>query len=358
MISLTAAQRAGLTQHRTEAWRYDLLDLQDRKIGQLETVTGGSFDLSIHNTIRTGGRLSCTPPAGIDWLRVRIQPWYTATAGGQQISWPVGVFIPAAPGTKHTGTGKSIDLELYDKLLVLDQDKTEETYSVPAGTLVTNRVKELLASAGETRDAVVDSSETLRSPMVWEAGESKLRIVNDLLAAINYFSIAADGHGIFYAGPYVAPGSRGTAWTFTDDAASIYSPEFEHDADTFNVPNKYVAISRSDGEVPALTTTATNEDPASPYSYQGRGRWITTVETDVEATSQAVLNAIGVRRLRELGAVTSTWEVRHALIPIDLNDAVTFARQAEGIEVRAVIQKMTISTDVGALVSTTLREVS
>ncbi|WNN93667.1 minor tail protein [Arthrobacter phage CallinAllBarbz] len=357
MMLLDEAQSLALSGHRSESWRFDVLDLADQKIGELDGVTEGSFDFSTFATIKSSGSITCVAPA-VDWLRVRVQPWYTMTALGQSVSWPIGVFIPASPGVDYSAPGGVQTLELYDKLLILDQDRTDGTYSVSAGAVVTDVVRGILRGVGETRDAITDSAEKLKSAMVWEADTSKLKIVNELLDAINYFSLWADGHGVFHAAPYVAPGGRGIAWEFADDEHGIYSPDFTLDADTFNVPNRVVQVSTSDGETPALIGEARNEDPASPYSYNNRGRWITRVETEVEATSQAVLDALAQRRLVELSAVTETYEIEHALIPLELNDAVRLTRTAEEIQTGAVVQKMTISTAVGALVRSTLRGVS
>lgn len=357
MMLLDELQAAAMSEHRTEAWRYDVLDLADKKIGELDGVSGGNFDFSVASTIRSGGSLTCNA-AGLDWLRLRIQPWYTMTALRQTISWPIGVFLPASPGTKYSEPGGVQTVELYDKLLVLDQDRTDGTYAVPAGSKVTDVIRGILVGIGEVRDAITDSPETLNSAMTFEADTSKLKIINELLDAINYFSLSVDGAGVFHAAPYVAPGGRGIAWEFADNEKGLYLPDFSLDADTFNVPNKVIQVSTSDGTTPALIAEARNENPDSPFSYNQRGRWITRTETEVEATSQTVLNKIAQRRLSELSGVTESYEIEHAFIPLDLNDAVRFISEAEGKRTGAVVQNMSISTEVGSLMKTNLRGVA
>lgn len=348
-----------LTGHRDEAWRVDLLTLDDAPLGTLDGVEDGSFDYSIFDTIRSGGSLTVTGAAGVDWHRVRLQPWYTLTdpATGSAHAWPAGVFIPAAPKDQHSDTATTVAVELYDKLLVLDQDKVLTTYTVDAGTVVTAAVRELVLSAGEEKIALTDSTETLSVPMVWEAGTTKLRIINDLLAAINYLSLWVDGHGVFRADPYVDPQARPVRWEHVDDDESIHSPDFTHDADGFNVPNVVVCIASTDGEEEPAVATARNEDPASPWSYQSRGRWIVHVETDVDASSAEVLGQIAARRLVELSQVTSTFELEHAWLPQDLNDAVVLRNEKADIQTRCVVQKFSVSMGTGDLVTTTLRAV-
>lgn len=345
-----------LTSHRSESWRVELLNLSDTGLGQLDGVAGGEFTFNVNNAIRGGGSLDYKGEP-IDWLRHRVQPWYRIQAGTTTFEWPLGVFIPAAPSTQYGAMGGVQSIELYDKTLILSQDAVDTTYSVPAGTVVTDVIRALLVSIGETHIAITDSPETLSTSMVFEAGVSKLRIINDLLDAINYFSIWVDGLGTFRADPYRRPSDRLRRFGFIDDEKSIYSPDFTHDFDTFEIPNKVILIGQSDGEEAAMTSVASNVDVNSPFSYQSRGRWITRVEEGVEATSQAVLDSLATRRLMDGQTVGSTFDIRHAPIELTFNDAVGFRRDAEGVNVLATVESISYSMSTGALCSTKLREV-
>ena len=269
--------------------------------------------------------------------------------------WPLGVFLPSAPVARHDATGRGWDVELLDKLVVLDQDKTDGSYSLPAGTMVTAAVQEVIASAGETRTAITASAETLTAGMVWEAGTSKLRICNDLLAAINYFSLRCDGSGRYVAAPYQAPRNRTPAWDFAAGDRAVHSATFTRDEDLAKVPNKVVLVSSASSDVPALVSVVANLDPASRFSEFARGRWIVHTETGVEATSQAVLDALAARRLTELSSATATLEIQHAFLPLALNDVVRF--NTGGVDAVGVVQKTRIPLEPGGLTTTTIREV-
>lgn len=351
---------------RRESWRWDVLSLTDSPVGSLDGVTEGRLEFSIFNTIRSGGSLTWAgdPLAIPDWNNLRVQPYYTATfPDGSSVSWPLGVFLPAAPTVEHDDDGATVSVELYDKLLILDQDVVEQTYRVAVGAVVTAVVKTVIGEASAFAVpaaplvAVTDSTETLAKAMVWEAGTSRLQIVNDLLDAINYFALWCDGQGAYRAEPYVAPTDRTIDREFLDDSESIYAPAFSHERDVFTTPNKVILVGQSDGDTPALTSTATNED-GGPLSFAVRGRWIAHVETGVEATSQAILDGIAKRRLAELQQTASVLEISHAPVPLDLNDAVTFRREPAGLDLRAVVQSMSIDTQPGSLVKTRLREVT
>lgn len=345
-----------MTSHRVEGWRVELLNLKDTALGPLDGVKGGQFTLNRNATIRGGGSIEYMGPTK-DWLRLRVQPWYSFTAGGQTVEWPIGVFIPASPSLQYGAGQQAGSISLYDKTHILDQDRVDNTFVAAEGAVVTELVRSIITDTGETRIAVTDSDATLRKAMAWEAGTSKLRIINDLLESINYFSIWTDGWGTFRADPYTSPGSRLSQYNFIDDDTGIYLPEFTHDEDGFNVPNKVICIAQSNGDEPALVAVATNTDPNNKYSYPYRGRWITRVEEGVEATDQATLDSIAERLLNEGRQVGSTYEIKHAPIQVLPNDAVSFRRDAHGLSFKATVETISYSMSTGALCSTTLREV-
>lgn len=345
-----------LTTNRVESWRVDLLTLTDTVERTLDGVSGGSLTFNANAVIRGGGSIEYQGEP-VDWLQYRIQPWYKIEAAGKVVEFPRGVFIPSTPGTTYGDGGNSVSVELYDKTHILDEDRFESSYSAPKGTNVTARVRSLILGIGETKMAITESEAVLATGMVWDAGTSKLRVINDLLASINYFSIWVDGYGMFRADPYTSPHDRPLAFGFVDDENGIYSPEFVNEKDLFNIPNKVVCIGQSDGNAPAKIGVATNEDPKSASSFLSRGRWIVRVEEGVDATSQAVLDSLARRYLAEGRLAGSTFDLEHAPIQLDLNDAVGFRRDLEGIDIRGTVESISYSMEVGALCQTKIREV-
>lgn len=344
-----------LTGHRQETWHVDLLNLRDVNLGRLDGVTGGNITYDVNASIRGGGNIDYAGEP-VDWLQYRVQPWYSIRVGKTTVEWPLGVFIPASPSTAY-GTAPGGSIELYDKTLILDQDAIETTFTAAKGAKATDIVRSVILATGETHVALTDSDQTLRKSMAWEPGTSRLRIVNDLLAAINYFAVWCDGNGTYRAGPYAAPDDRLPQYGFVDDERGIYLPEFTHEFDTFNIPNKVICVAEGDGESAALTAVATNTNPNSPFSQPSRGRWITRVEDSVEASDQTTLNAIAKRYLAEGQQVGSTYSIQHAPLDLWVHDAVEFKRLAEGIAITATIQSISYPLTNGALCSTSLQEV-
>lgn len=344
---------------RDESFTYRLLNAADESpAGDLTGVQSASLHGSIFDSIRTGGSLKWEGQERIDWAAYRIQPWYTfTTPQGVQKSWPLGVFIPETPGRGYSDTGLSADVQLFDKMLMLEQDAVEGSFSLPAGSVVTQQVTNILVLHGGA--IVTPSAETLTGPMVWPAGTSYLRIVNDLLAAINYFSVWADGYGVFRAAPYVAPAYRTPAYDFEDDYEGVYRDEFNEEEDLFAVPNKVILIARTEGDAAPLTASATNTDPNHPASIPRRAGLVKSVtETDVEATSLTVLTNLAQRRLESLSATSAKLHISHAPIQMELNDAVTFTANRWGIESLAVLQSWSWTLEEGADVDSDLLEVA
>ncbi len=282
---------------RVTAYRWDILNLDDLRLGELG-VTGGALSWSVDREIRSTGMLTWAGLTVPEWTQIRVQPWVSIDfADGTTDSWPLGVYLPATPTIHWSDAVATADVDLYDKLLILVEDKVNATFAVPAGAVVTQQVEAIIASAGESRVSIAASTATLRSAMVWEPGTSKLRIINDLLAAINYFSLWVDGYGYFRSDPYQAPQYRVVRRSYTDGVDSIYSPDFAHDRDTFSVPNVVTLISRADGVTPALRSTSRNDDPADPLSTVSRGREIEVVDVGVEAASQVILDDLANQKI-------------------------------------------------------------
>lgn len=352
---------------RREEWVWQVLSRTGEQLGRLDNIEDGDLEFSIFNRIRGAGGLHFSVPMrdggkGFpDWNQIMLQPWYTATfADGTQESWPYGVYIPTTPGKAYSDATIESDVDLYDKLLILDQDAFEDAHAAPTGTVVTDAVTQIITDATGVPGfvSITPSTETVSTDMVWEPGTSKLTVVNDLLDSINYFALWVDWYGVFRSRPYETPAARPQAWDFRDDHEAIYLPKFTAEDDTFETPNKFIVVGQSDGQTPALIGVATNENPDSPFSYQARGRWITKKEQGAEATSQGVIDGIAARRLVDVTAHSAVYKLSHAVVPLDLNQLVRFRRDAAGVDTRGTIQSMTIKTVPGSLFDTRISEVA
>lgn len=308
--------------HRMPRWEHWLLNSLDEPVARLDGVTGGSVTLQGLTRLGGHGDLDLDERGqGIDWLKYRVQSIYST---GTE-SWPVSTMMLSSPTEHYAGGRVSYKVGLLSKVAIVDEDAFDTGYSLPAGANIIDAVTTVLESTGETRIAVTRSDATLSNPQAWEAGESKLTIVNDLLTAAGYWTLWADGSGQYRVEPYLDPADRSVSWEFVQGEASIHMPDWEREQDLSSVPNRFICVGQGDDEAPPLVGVAENMDPDSPFSFQARGRWITRREDGVEATDQAVITQIAQRRLLEQMSPVEHVKARHAVVPLHPNEAILFS---------------------------------
>lgn len=344
-----------LTGNRNTRFYVDVLDQNDSPLARLDGVTGGKLDWLSNAVVKGAGSLTVKDVnQTIDWLSARLRPYMLIEGLPVQ---PLGVFLPAeAPDS--WANGRSWAIKLLDKSTILDQDTVSETYGLAAGSVVTTEIVILIESAGITNHAITASAKVLDGDLVWSSGTSKLRIINDLLDLINYFSLYSNFEGQMVGAPYILPAQRPLRYEFIDGPESIYEPNFVRDVDIWSIPNRVTLVGIGDGTTAALTSTVNNTDVDSPYSQPNRGRVIGRTETGIEAVDQAALDATAQKRLIELTSPTSSVEINHAPVPgLAVNQAAKFRRQPAGIDARHVVSRTGLTLDGKALAVTILREV-
>lgn len=357
-LDFAKKMRDPVSGNRTQWFTYELLDNGEAPKGRLSNVTGGRLEWHANAAIKGGGKITIASRGRdeTNWLKRRVKIVMHIDGLGE---YPLGVYIPSAPVEKWDDMNLTLDIELLDKCSILADDYVLDTYSLASGTVVTTAVKNLITGTGEKAGSITDGTETLSKGMTWEAGTSKLEIINDLLEAANYFSLQVDGNGKFRVEKYRLPKNRTTVHKFVDDENCTFSPVFTYEKDIYSIPNKVVLISQGDGTAAGMTATATNENANSPYSYQSRGRWIVDVTRGVEATDQTALNERAAKRLAQLSSPTGMLSIDHAPLPwMGVNDVVQFRRNEAEINVRAVVSSTQIDLDPTALQRTALQEVA
>lgn len=275
----------------------------------------------------------------------------------QRVWWPRGVFLIGLPDIEYddeTGLMQG-SIKIMDKALVLDQDADPGSFSVEAGEYVYDIVRHLILQAGETNVSIQDTDERLLTPIVWEPGTSKLQIIRDLLSTIN-FQMTLDGDGQFQIREQVPLARRGVARRFRQGEDSLHIPRWSKSDDWADTPNRVVMISQGDEENEAMMAVAENTNPDSKFSYQRRGnRWITHTESDVQVTSQKVLDDLAEMRLGGLATTYSNISIEHAMLDLWPEDRV--ALETEVYRAHAEIRSFQVAMQPGALVQASWREI-
>lgn len=334
-----------------------LLDADDQIIRPLHEYLGtGSIEQNLNRKIRGGGSIDVRfvgePQINFGSDRVQIHRHVI----GQEDPLSLGVYLIEAPvlGMDDENEVTETTITLLDKLAILDQDEVTETYGVPGGSVITDRIEDLIESATTSEHSIEPSDKVMPQSRTWPPGTPKLEIINDLLDSLNYFSLSVDRNGVFQASPYVSPDARAVRETFTYGAHSQHLPTWRLSQDWFGIPNQIVLRTRGTEEEEGLTAVWQNTDPDSPYSIPSRGRVISLTE-DVDAVDQATLDALAVRRGRDVSSRVTNIEVSHAIKDVWPNDLVRLQTPAyDGI---ATVQKWSLSLSVGAQMQAGWREV-
>jgi hypothetical protein len=366
---------------RVTTYRWEVLEHSngiDQLVGTLDGVSSGSLDWTQNVAVKGGGKVTVVDldvakagmlrVADLSLESVRLRPVCSIVGLPEN---PLGVFLVSAAREEWEDTGRVWSMELLDRCTVPDQDVVEESYAVAAGTLILHEVQTILASCNEYMAIDQTNTQTTSSNMVWEAGTSKLKIINDLLDVANYNALWMDGYGNFQATPRVLPADRSILYEalgfpreLRDGELSIYRPDWTRDRDSFDVPNKVIAVQAAGGEdEEALVGVWTNEDSSSPYSYQARGRWVPHVLDSVETPegtpeeTVAFLEKRAQTTLVQMSAVQAQVKIEHLPIPVRVSDVIRFSHTKAGVDARHTITKLHLDTTPLGLMKSTLQEV-
>lgn len=322
---LTAAQvEALLTAANVEVdFGADLLNADLSYAGDLSgDLVGGQVSRNMNAKIH--GTCTLSLARELRWGVDLVRPWMVLSGGQVEARWNVGVFALTTPERRVGEVPELFEVQGYDRLLLLDRQVGAD-YSVTGGTTYRQALLDVFAAAGlsgvdidgsaadntlpTTRDwplVALDQSDPdqTNTPVTW------LRIVNDLLRAINFRAVWADQDGTFRCSAYQDPASRATEFTFdADSGLTIVGEERTLSEDVWAMPNRWVFRQTNRPEGAPLAGegdgiyTVTLEG-SHPMSAANRGLVWTSV-IDYEAASQAKLVALGDRRVASDKATTS-----------------------------------------------------
>ncbi|MBU5425020.1 hypothetical protein KQI41_01240 [Tissierella pigra] len=279
---------------REVSFRYDLLNYNETKIGEL-TSLGGSLGLNSLSQMKRKGRFSFREDElkDIDWLNDKVQPVFILN---NQYEFKLGVFMISSP--TRTLKNKEIfrEVECFDTSLVLLEDKFDTRYRVIKGTNYITAIEQIISSAGIWKINIPFINAKIKTDREFEIGTSKLEAVNYLLDEINYTSIWVDELGNFTANPYILPNDRIVEYSYKNDDMSIILPDSSvEEIDLFSVPNKWVVVA-TNPETDPLVSRFTNENGGSPTSTVNRRRIIVDFREVDDIASQSILDEY-VRRI-------------------------------------------------------------
>ena len=381
---------------RVVKFRYDLLDKNERKKGELKKVHSGEVSMNAFNTIKRSAKFTLEEEyidtrtfytwqdvgnntwdvlgaerfrelysidkesaLKVDWLNDRIQPFVLfKMRGGQWIEFPLGIFLLSSP-TKKDKNGQVIrEVEAYDGLIILDQDKfTDRTY-FSAGTTYEQAIKGILYEAGIKKINIeIDEDARLDNDKEYATGDSKLKAVNDLLSSVNNTPIWVDASGYYRSGPYERPDKRASGYTYTDRELSIIVEGIEEELDLFDIPNSWV-VTVSNPEKEPMTSRKDNINPDSLTSIPTRSRRIVDFREIDDISSQKALDSYVERIASEASQVYGRIKFSTPIMPFhEYYDVLTLEYEKLGISGKFAEANWSIELKAGAKMTHEVRKV-
>lgn len=274
---------------------------------------------------RTGGpyaegQSSYTHVTNGNWQRISVT--YSVPTGTQQFGIQIRQSTPSSGVTLQAdGALMTVGTRLFDFF-------DGANGGIWVGTTNASRSYKSISNFSSQ---ITPSTLTLPAAIEWEPGTSRLKIVNDLLAAINYKSATFNEEGDLVCAPYINPQDRAPEYTYSVGERSLISGDVGQTIDLFDVPNQVVLVV-SNPDTPALYSTAQNNNPASPTSIVNRGRIIVDYESNVDAPDQATLDAKAVSTLAGFSQVYEEVTFSTPIMPVH-QDSDVYNLEIEGLAI-------------------------
>ena len=306
--AIDAALRLG-SGLRKVSFRYDLLNRNDIKIGDLDGITRANISYGEFRVIKRSATFGLSEylQKNINYLSDRIQPWFVLhMPDGGVAEWPLGIFLLESPKRATRGKISTRNIGAYDKTIIVEQDKFIRRFFFAAGTNYVTAVTRILNTAGITKINIADSPHVLASDREYAIGTKKHLACNELLREINFSTLWVDERGVMRSELYVAPSRRDISHVYDTGKDSIIAPEIVESHDIANRPNVFMRVAVNLEGERELVSIFTNDDINSPISTVNRGRQIVDYAEIQEIAGQDALDEF-VRRL----AIESTGAYAH-----------------------------------------------
>jgi hypothetical protein len=354
----------GTTGSRRWSFRYDLLDRDGQMVGPLENVLSCKISQNWLADIKRTARFTLRDTGGIDYLSDRIRPWIRLHlppyGPADWAEWPQGVFLLSTPRRRVNAEGLiTREVEAYDQIQVYADDLVASRYYVPFEYQYMSAIRTLLGITSPWYPPVKYPPLIQGLPVAkeWPPGTSKLKIINELLSAVNHESLSFDEMGGAVIRPYIPPSDRAPEFTYASDQYGLIVPELDQELDLFTVPNRWVLVF-SEPEVPPLVASYTNSNPTSPTSTVRRGRIITDFRTEQEAADLATLQEKAARLAFEASQIFEAIEFSTAMMPFHSgNDVYNIVYDRMAINAKYAEQSWEIELRAGATMKHRARRV-
>lgn len=297
---------------RTIETRVDVLR-NGAPLKQLRTVETPRIRMRARSAITSSMQLECAPDDTVDWLKDELQPVLVVDG----VEHPLGIFAPATVTPSATDGQRRVSVEAFDRCWRVQCTRTESLLHLASGTNYIQAIKTLLTAAGVAAVTETPTHETLANDREdWQAGESYLTIINQLLEEINYKNLWFNERGTAVLEPKRIVSAEYIVRTYDASKGScLMIPEISAKLDIYNAPNVWICVcANPDGSGP-MVAVAENNNPVSPLSIVRRGRRIAETKKVRNIASQEALEEYAAQLCQSGMLLGTTVDVKTGIMP-------------------------------------------
>ena len=300
------------------AFRYVVVDKDTwGEVREITDITGGTISRKYLSAVKEGATLDYQDTAqllsiGNDYLRVYLD----ASDGITSESIALGTYRVSTPSQTMSDKGVKGQATCYSVLEMVNFEGLDGRLVIPSGTNLIEYAAGLLTARGLNVDVQGESTITAINDTFFDTDNSILDVVIWCTQAANFGTPLVDGYGTVLLQPYHDPTYNAPDNVY-DATSRVLFPEYDHELDTFAMPNKVIVVCSTPDS--AIVGTATNADPDSPYSTVTRGFTVTALHQVDNLASADAANAKAAKILRDLSLVESV-EIEHLYNGSQLHD--------------------------------------
>lgn len=278
-----------------------------------------------------------------NWLKARIKPYLII--GGKESSLGEYLISQADDCTDKKGV-KFWQIKGMDLGRIPQRSRTEKRVLFQAGQRYTDIDQSILLELGISRIIAIQSDATLKNDRAdWEIGTSWIKIINSLLAEINYQSLWFDTEGNARIQPHRQVDGTVIDHRYESGELSQIKPQVDISSDIYKAYNVFTAMVSSPEYEEPMIAVSVNDIPTSRISTVNIGRVQAPIEKlDDIANQEELQKYVDNLRFQSMCS-TETISFRTALNQHQVRDIVSIHHpQASGIY-QETQWKMTLSFD-------------
>lgn len=278
-----------------------------------------------------------------NWLKARIKPYLII--GGKESSLGEYLISQADDCTDKKGV-KFWQIKGMDLGRIPQRSRTEKRVLFQAGQRYTDIVQSILLELGISRIIAIQSDATLKNDRAdWEIGTSWIKIINSLLAEINYQSLWFDTEGNARIQPHRQVDGTVIDHRYESGELSQIKPQVDISSDIYKAYNVFTAMVSSPEYEEPMIAVSVNDIPTSRISTVNIGRVQAPIEKlDDIANQEELQKYVDNLRFQSMCS-TEAISFRTALNQHQVKDIVSIHHpQASGIY-QETQWKMTLSFD-------------